>query len=67
MSLMTEETRCRSMDRYVGATQTVRTELINRIRKQIQDGTYDTDLKMEVCIEKLLHVFQSTSSVDESV
>ncbi len=67
MSLMTEDKRCSGMDSYTGNLQPVRSELVNRIRKQIQDGTYDTDLKMEVCIEKLLHVFQSTASIDEGV
>ncbi|MFG0251138.1 MAG: flagellar biosynthesis anti-sigma factor FlgM [Phycisphaeraceae bacterium JB051] len=64
MSLMTEALSSRTTERFAESLHPVRTELVNRIRKQIQDGTYDTDLKMEVCIEKLLHVFHSTIDHD---
>jgi anti-sigma28 factor (negative regulator of flagellin synthesis) len=64
MSLITNESRCLDVDVYADTSRSVRNDLVERIRKQICDGTYDTDKKVDVCIEKLLHIFQNTPLED---
>ena len=32
----------------------IRTDLVNRVRKEIADGTYDTDAKWDAALDRLL-------------
>jgi hypothetical protein len=48
-------------------TGNARDELIARVRRQILAGTYDTDHKLDVCIEKLLQTFQTVSSESDTI
>lgn len=61
MSLMTKAGDSTETTYFDAHGSDVRTELIARIRRQIEDGTYDTDVKMDVCVKKLLHHIQNTS------
>lgn len=37
----------------------VRTELVERVRREIAEGTYETDEKLDVTVERLLRVLDS--------
>lgn len=63
MSLMTKDGKCACCV-CPSEIDPVRAKLIERVRRQIQSGTYDTDEKLDACIKKLLHVFQTSSSND---
>jgi hypothetical protein len=36
----------------------VRAELVARVRREIADGTYDTDEKLEIAIRRMLDQFE---------
>ncbi|HAI12697.1 MAG TPA: hypothetical protein DCM28_13400 [Phycisphaerales bacterium] len=43
----------------------IRSDLVERVRRQIKSGTYETDIKIDVCADKLLHAFQQNEPTDD--
>lgn len=60
MSLMTKEGDIPQTTCSDAHAPVVRRELIARIRRQIEVGTYDSEVKIDVCVKKMLHIFQNT-------
>lgn len=52
-----------NMARFLGAVKNVpeiRTDKVNEIRRQIQDGSYESEEKIRVAVEKFLEEVQGT-------
>jgi hypothetical protein len=47
-------TRKKAKERRPAADAPIRTELVQRVRKEIADGTYDTPQKWEAALDRLL-------------
>jgi len=51
------------MARFLGAVKNVpeiRTDKVNEIRRQLQDGSYESEEKIRVAVEKFLEEVQGT-------
>ena len=65
MEIMPNSTSCRQpparkrADRRPPPDAPIRTELVERIRKEIADGTYDTPDKFEAALDRLLDRLES--------
>ena len=61
MTLMTKQDNTCEFEK-ISQDQSVRYDLVEQIRRQVRSGTYETDVKIDVCAQKLLHLFQNPTN-----